>query len=149
MLKRSVSFVYINITNYVNSTHIWTSLLIEWPSYQSQILVVLDCVDKELNSSTILNSNYFWTKKRDFWNVLRCLFNQQVLCWQMRSLKWQVLEEVTTSADAYNPYTASGHKRRMYFLLCMSCLQPVLMWWLSAHLVPPPLPPLPPNLVNP
>lgn len=59
MLKRSVSFVNINITNYVNSTHILTSLLIEWPLYQSHILVVLDCVDKELNSSTILNSNYF------------------------------------------------------------------------------------------
>jgi len=78
--------------------------------------------------------------------LLYCGFS--LAFFMMRSLKWQVLAEVMSSQDAYSQ-SAGGNKRRLYFLLCMACLQPALMWWLSAHLVPPPLPPIPPNLQQP
>uniref|UniRef100_A0A1B6E7H8 Protein YIF1 n=2 Tax=Clastoptera arizonana TaxID=38151 RepID=A0A1B6E7H8_9HEMI len=64
----------------------------------------------------------------------------------IRALKWQVLEEVTAPTDTYTMPMASsstGNKRRLYFLLFVAGIQPFLMWWLSAHLVPQPLPPLP------
>lgn len=47
----------------------------------------------------------------------------------VRSLKLRVIPEGTTS------YTATGNKRRLYFILCLAGLQPFLMWWLSYHLI--------------
>ncbi|XP_051153892.1 protein YIF1B [Leptopilina boulardi] len=47
----------------------------------------------------------------------------------VRSLKLRVIPEGHTS------YTATGNKRRLYFILCLAGLQPFLMWWLSYHLI--------------
>ncbi|XP_071877067.1 yip1d-interacting factor 1 isoform X1 [Bombus fervidus] len=46
----------------------------------------------------------------------------------IRSLKLRVIPQ-------NSPYTASGNKRRLYFILFVAGIQPVLMWWLSYHLV--------------
>ncbi|XP_047110270.1 protein YIF1B isoform X1 [Schistocerca piceifrons] len=59
----------------------------------------------------------------------------------VRTLKVQVLPEV--NGPQHDPYrTTTGNKRRIYFLLFMAGIQPVLMWWLSHHLVAPPAPKL-------
>lgn len=47
----------------------------------------------------------------------------------MRSLKLRVIPQNHSS------YTASGNKRRLYFILFVAGIQPVLMWWLSYHLI--------------
>ncbi|XP_063977697.1 protein YIF1B-A [Diachasmimorpha longicaudata] len=47
----------------------------------------------------------------------------------IRSLKLRVIPEGHTS------YTATGNKRRLYFILFVASLQPFLMWWLSYHLI--------------
>lgn len=47
----------------------------------------------------------------------------------IRSLKLRVIPEGHTS------YTATGNKRRLYFILFVAVLQPFLMWWLSYHLI--------------
>ncbi|XP_012276060.1 protein YIF1B-A [Orussus abietinus] len=47
----------------------------------------------------------------------------------IRSLKLRVIPE------GHSPYTATGNKRRLYFILCLAAVQPVLMWWLSYHLI--------------
>ncbi|OXU27191.1 hypothetical protein TSAR_002508 [Trichomalopsis sarcophagae] len=46
-----------------------------------------------------------------------------------RSLKLRVIPE------GHSSYSAIGNKRRMYFILFVSGIQSVLMWWLSYHLV--------------
>ncbi|XP_076233902.1 yip1d-interacting factor 1 [Calliopsis andreniformis] len=47
----------------------------------------------------------------------------------LRSLKLRVIPQNHSS------YTASGNKRRLYFILFVAGIQPALMWWLSYHLV--------------
>ncbi|XP_034942549.1 protein YIF1B [Chelonus insularis] len=47
----------------------------------------------------------------------------------IRSLKLRVIPE------GHSSYTASGNKRRLYFILFVAMLQPCLMWWLSYHLI--------------
>lgn len=46
----------------------------------------------------------------------------------IRSLKLRVQPE-------HNSYTASGNKTRLNFILYVAGIQPLLMWWLSYHLV--------------
>jgi hypothetical protein len=59
---------------------------------------------------------------------------------QVHTLKVQVLPAGTSPHD-HDPYMpSSGNKRRMYLLLFVAGIQPLLMWWLSFHLVSPPLP---------
>lgn len=58
----------------------------------------------------------------------------------MRSLRAQVLPEkgATQTNDQYyaDSHTSShGSKRRLYFLLFVAGLQPILSWWLTFHLV--------------
>ncbi|RZF43085.1 hypothetical protein LSTR_LSTR001263 [Laodelphax striatellus] len=65
----------------------------------------------------------------------------------MRTLKWQVLTEVDTvnsgnefsSPDSYSHHNMhsrlTGRKRRLYFLVSVAGVQPLLMWWLSSHLI--------------
>lgn len=57
----------------------------------------------------------------------------------VRTLKWQVLAEVTAvGPETYNPSvssTTAGNKRRLYFLLFVAGIQPFIMWFLSSHLV--------------
>nr|CAD7464364.1 unnamed protein product [Timema tahoe] len=56
----------------------------------------------------------------------------------LRTLKVQVLLDTTSSP--HDPYRADsssamvGNKRRLYILLLIAGIQPVLMWWLSYHL---------------
>lgn len=47
----------------------------------------------------------------------------------MRSLKLRVIPQ------NHSTYTATGCKRRVYFILFVAGIQPVLMWWLSYHLM--------------
>ncbi|KAL7287540.1 hypothetical protein TKK_0018363 [Trichogramma kaykai] len=47
----------------------------------------------------------------------------------IRSLKLRVIPEGNGS------YSARGNKRRLYFILFVAGIQPVLMWWLSYHLI--------------
>ncbi|CAH0773990.1 unnamed protein product [Bemisia tabaci] len=48
----------------------------------------------------------------------------------VRTLKLQVLA-------GNDPYKGSvGNKRRMYFILFIAVMQPIMMWWLSSHLIP-------------
>lgn len=53
----------------------------------------------------------------------------------VRSLKVQILQEVNQDASYYGDVPASGHKRRLYFLLCVAAVQPALSWWLTFHLI--------------
>lgn len=58
----------------------------------------------------------------------------------IHTLKVQILP-VGTSPQHHDPYMhSSGNKRRMYLLLFMAGIQPLLMWWLSFHLISPPVP---------
>ncbi|CAG2064291.1 unnamed protein product, partial [Timema podura] len=56
----------------------------------------------------------------------------------LRTLKVQVLLDTTSSPhDPYRGDSSSamvGNKRRLYILLLIAGIQPVLMWWLSYHL---------------
>lgn len=55
----------------------------------------------------------------------------------VRSLKAQVLVETNTQATGYygDAVPTSGSKRRLYFLLFVAAVQPVLAWWLSYYLI--------------
>ncbi|KAJ3649239.1 hypothetical protein Zmor_020992 [Zophobas morio] len=54
----------------------------------------------------------------------------------VRTLKAQVLVEVNTQPSYYgDAVPSSGNKRRLYFLLFVAAVQPVLSWWLSFHLI--------------
>lgn len=60
----------------------------------------------------------------------------------MRTLKWQVLADIEsvqqpspTNYGSPVDSRAIGHKRRLYFLVSVAGIQPVLMWWLSSHLI--------------
>ncbi|XP_069681641.1 protein YIF1B isoform X4 [Periplaneta americana] len=58
----------------------------------------------------------------------------------VRTLKVQILP-VGSSPHHHDPYIHnSGNKRRLYILLFVAGIQPLLMWWLSFHLVSPPVP---------
>lgn len=53
----------------------------------------------------------------------------------VRTLRVQILLETNQQASYYGDVPALGHKRRLYFLLFVAVLQPVLSWWLSFHLI--------------
>lgn len=54
----------------------------------------------------------------------------------VRSLKIAVLTESSQETSYYgSPQTTTGHKRRLYFLLFVAGVQPLLSWWLSYHLL--------------
>lgn len=56
-------------------------------------------------------------------------FSASLAFFLMRSLKLRVIP------PNHGSYTASGNKRRVYFILFLAGIQPVLMWWLSYHLM--------------
>ncbi|XP_043273586.1 protein YIF1B isoform X2 [Venturia canescens] len=58
-----------------------------------------------------------------------CYYGVSLATFLTRSLKLRVVPEGHTS------YTASGNKRRLYFILFVAFIQPLLMWWLSYHLI--------------
>lgn len=54
----------------------------------------------------------------------------------VRTLKVKVLPETSGQANYYGgEQPSSGNKRRMYFLLFVAAVQPLLSWWLSFHLL--------------
>lgn len=55
----------------------------------------------------------------------------------VRSLKAQVLPETSQQSASYyeNSAPVVGNKRRLYFLLFVALVQPILSWWLSFHLI--------------
>ncbi|KAK3860290.1 hypothetical protein Pcinc_033647 [Petrolisthes cinctipes] len=53
-----------------------------------------------------------------------------LVIFMFRTLRWQV-QGGNSEMEAYS----AGNKRRLYLLLFMSGLQPILMWWLTQHLV--------------
>ncbi|XP_044264912.1 protein YIF1B [Tribolium madens] len=60
----------------------------------------------------------------------------------VRTLKAQVLVESNTQPTSYygDVVPPTGNKRRLYFLLFVAAVQPVLSWWLSFHLIGSPSP---------
>ncbi|EFN82358.1 protein YIF1B [Harpegnathos saltator] len=56
-------------------------------------------------------------------------FSVSLAFFLMRSLKLRVIPQ------GHSSYTASGNKRRLYFILFLAGIQPFLMWWLSYHLI--------------
>ena len=62
---------------------------------------------------------------------------------QVRTLKVQL-------QPAQDVQGGSGVKRRLYLLLLVSAAQPIMMYWLTTHLVhfPAPLPPIPDSVLN-
>ncbi|XP_012526834.1 protein YIF1B-A [Monomorium pharaonis] len=60
--------------------------------------------------------------------VMLLYFSVSLGIFLMRSLKLRVIPQG-------HSYTASGNKRRLYFILSLACVQPLLMWWLSYYLV--------------
>lgn len=64
---------------------------------------------------------------------------------QLRNIKAKVLSNTQTApvTGGYDPYgnqqqfdQTMGHKRKLYFLLLIAALQPLLSFWLSWHLIP-------------
>lgn len=53
----------------------------------------------------------------------------------VRILKVQILQEANQDSSYYGDVPSIGHKRRLYFLLFMAAVQPVLSWWLTFHLI--------------
>ncbi|XP_047501729.1 protein YIF1B-B-like isoform X4 [Penaeus chinensis] len=53
-----------------------------------------------------------------------------LVIFMFRTLRWQV-QGGDGAMEAYS----AGNKRRLYLLLFMSGLQPLMMWWLTRHLV--------------
>ncbi|XP_015584843.1 protein YIF1B-B isoform X2 [Cephus cinctus] len=62
--------------------------------------------------------------------VVLLYFSISLAFFLIRSLKLRVIPE------GHSSYTASGNKRRLYFILFIASIQPLLMWWLSFHLIP-------------
>lgn len=56
----------------------------------------------------------------------------------VRTLRVKVLPETNTQSY-YGDQPTSGNKRRLYFLLFIAGIQPLLSWWLSFHLLSPSL----------
>nr|CAG4652056.1 EOG090X0ATU [Triops cancriformis] len=52
----------------------------------------------------------------------------------IRTLKFQVQPDV--QSNQYSHHASSGSKRRTYLLLFIASIQPLMMWWLTRHLVP-------------
>lgn len=61
--------------------------------------------------------------------VVLIYFSVSLAFFLVRSLKLRVIPE------GHSSYSASGNKRRLYFILFIAAIQPFLMWWLSSHLV--------------
>ncbi|KYN04953.1 Protein YIF1B, partial [Cyphomyrmex costatus] len=61
--------------------------------------------------------------------VMLLYFSASLAVFLMQSLKLRVIPQ------GHSSYTASGNKRRLYFILSLAVMQPVLMWWLSYHLI--------------
>ncbi|XP_018052749.1 PREDICTED: protein YIF1B-A [Atta colombica] len=61
--------------------------------------------------------------------IMLLYFSASLAVFLMRSLKLRVIPQ------GHSSYTASGNKRRLYFILSLAGIQPVLMWWLSYHLI--------------
>ncbi|XP_012255301.2 protein YIF1B-A [Athalia rosae] len=62
--------------------------------------------------------------------IVLVYFSISLAFFLVRSLKLRVIPE------GHSSYSASGNKRRLYFILFVAALQPILMWWLSSHFVP-------------
>lgn len=64
--------------------------------------------------------------------------NMALAFFLVRALKAQVLAENsgdTSQPGYYQQQPQTGHKRRLYFLLFVAAVQPILSWWLSFHLL--------------
>lgn len=67
-------------------------------------------------------------KRLGFYTIL-VYYSISLAFFLIRSLKLRVIPE------GHSSYSAIGNKRRLYFILFVAGIQPVLMWWLSYHLV--------------
>lgn len=67
-------------------------------------------------------------KKFGYYSVL-LYFSVSLGFFLLRSLKLRVIPE------GHSSYSATGNKRRLYFILFVAGIQPLLMWWLSFHLI--------------
>jgi len=63
-----------------------------------------------------------------------------ILVFIFRSLRWQV----QGSMDGFS----AGNKRRLYLLLFITGIQPLMMWWLTSHLIGPRALAMPPTMAQ-
>lgn len=61
--------------------------------------------------------------------LLLSYFSISLAFFLIRSLKLRVVPEGSAA------YSASGNKRRLYFILFVAGIQPLLMWWLTYNVV--------------
>ncbi|XP_014219170.1 protein YIF1B [Copidosoma floridanum] len=85
------------------------------------------CSYKYVGINTALLTSLVFAKL-GYYSVL-IYFSVSLGFFLLRSLKLRVIPE------GHSPYSASGNKRRLYFILFVAGIQPLLMWWLSFHLV--------------
>lgn len=77
-------------------------------------------------NAALLSSLIF---KKFGYYVALVYFSVTLAFFLMRSLKLRVIPQGHIS------YTATGNTRRLYFIFFVAVIQPVLMWWLSYHLI--------------
>ncbi|XP_015440067.1 PREDICTED: protein YIF1B-A-like [Dufourea novaeangliae] len=99
--------------------HIETSL--------STLDLLAYCGYKYVGINTALSISLLFRKFGYYMALLYC--SGSLAFFLMRSLKLRVIPQNDSS------YTASGNKRRLYFILFVAGIQPVLMWCLSYHLI--------------
>lgn len=75
-------------------------------------------------NAAVLTSLLF--RKTGYYMVL-LYYSVSLAFFLIRSLKLRVIPE--------GHYSAVGNKRRLYFILFVAGIQPILMWWLSYHLI--------------
>lgn len=67
--------------------------------------------------------------KRLGYYIILLYYSVSLAFFLIRSLKLRVIPE------GHGSYSATGNKRRLYFILFVAGIQPIFMWWLSYHLV--------------
>ena len=67
--------------------------------------------------------------KRTGFYIVYLYYSLSLAFFLIRSLKLRVIPE------GHSAYSASGNKRRLYFILFVAGIQPLFMWWLSYHLI--------------
>lgn len=98
-------------------THIKTLDLLAFSSYKYVGMIV------SLLSGLVMDSIGYY--------CVLAYCSLSLVVFMFRTLRWQVQGSGGTMEEAYSV----GNKRRLYLLLFMSGLQPVMMWWLTRHLV--------------
>ncbi|CAK9807627.1 Protein YIF1B-A [Anthophora plagiata] len=107
--------------------HIVSLYMMNLETSLSTLDLLAYCGYKYVGINTILAASLI-SRKFGYYAVW-LYFSASLAFFLMRSLKLRVIPQNHSS------YTASGNKRRLYFILFVASIQPALMWWLSYHLI--------------